>query len=148
LSDFIFQDRNIVSNEALYRHGSFQLDWFPRRRILIWLTYWLDMRAFGMNADGWRRSSMLLHIFTAMLLIPVSIPAAVLIAVHPLTLMASSYIAGRSGLLSGMVQLLIGLLCIGGIFVPAILLAVVASLWVKEDSLIFFPMIGVLWLMR
>lgn len=85
-----------------------------------------------------------MHMVNASLLALVSPVAAVLFFLHPLTLMGSSYVAGRSGLMSGMVQILVGILALSGYWVPAVAIALVAVRWLKQDSLIFFPMIGVL----
>lgn len=138
---FVFQDLEIIKSRALWRS---QPQSFPRRRLLVWLTYWSDARNFGENAGMWRLTSAMLHAIAAVLLAFVSIPAALLFFVHPLTTMGHSYVAGRCGLLSGLFQIAAGILAIHGHWLVALAIALVAWRWVKEDSLTFFPMIVVL----
>jgi hypothetical protein len=116
--------------------------------VLVWLTYWCDYKLYGMNASGWRATSLLIHMTNAFLLILISPWAALLFFVHPLTLMGSSYIAGRSGMMSATFQITIAILCIWQWWGTALALALIACRWLKEDSVVFFPMIAVLWSSR
>ena len=140
---FVFQDLNITSNDKLYRAHPFQ-DAFPRNRLLVWLTYWCDAQRHGPNAKAWRRTNMAFHLLAAGLVAILSLPAAVLFAVHPLAAMGHRYVAGRSGVMSALFQLAIVLLTLYGFWWIAVLLAIMAIRWVKEDSVIWLPMIFLL----
>jgi len=151
---FVFQDLNLIADDAGRYSRRFPIDkWgtprnqraFPRERILVWATYWMDYKLHGLDADGWRRSSMALHVVTAGLLFPLSPMAALLFLLHPLTLMGSSYVAGRSGLMSGLFQIISALFAMNAHLILAVLTALVALRWVKQDSVVFLPMIGMLW---
>ena len=136
---FIFQDLPIIKHHGLWR--PFRLISFPRNRLIVWFTYWCDARAFGQDARGWRRTSLLIHVLNAALLAMLSPVAALLFLVHPLTIMGSSYVAGRSGLLSGTAQIVIVLLAVNGHAVVACLIAAICTIWLKPDSVMLFPMI-------
>ncbi len=140
---FVFQDLNIVSNYALHWKHPFCGQCFPKRRILVWLTYWMDAQLYGTGdgaASAWRRTSLILHGFNAVLLGLISPIAGVLFFVHPLTLMGSSYVAGRSSLVGTTFQIMVIYLAIHGWFLLAILLGLASSLWVKEDTVVILPM--------
>ena len=142
---FIFQDLAIIKQPGLWR--PFRLVSFPRNRLIVWCSYWCDARAFGQDARGWRRTSLLLHILNATLLGMLSPLAGLLFLVHPLTIMGSSYIAGRSGLLSGTAQIASVVLALNGHAVVACVIAAICTIWLKPDSAVFFLMIGLLsWL--
>lgn len=143
---FVFQDLEIVHNPSL--NWKFSADQFERDRLLVWVTYYVDMRLFGKNAGLWRMTNGIFHILTAGLLVMLSPLAALLFVVHPLTLMGSSYVAGRAGVLSAIFQIAAALLAISGFILAPLALAVVASKWLKRDSLILFPMIAALWWTR
>lgn len=141
---FVFQDLNIISNDSLTYRSPFHRA-FPRCRILIWLTYWLDCRIYGKRADPWRRTNLLIHLINCLALCTISPLASLLLLVHPLSTSGHSYIAGRSGLLSATFQLVVVLAAIHGWWLGAGGIALLASYWLKEDSVVFFPMILVLW---
>lgn len=151
---FIFQDCEIVNNAGLWR--PFQRAAFMPRRVAVWATYWLDARRHGRNADGWRRSSLLIHAMNGILvfaiaqdLLPFSaaVMTAGLFLSHPLTTMASCYVAGRSASLSTMVQLLAAIAALHGFFLVALILVGAATWWVKEDSAAGIFLIGIVWLL-
>lgn len=146
---FVFQDLNILDNrESLQRSSPFSPNRhqrvFPRNRLLVWLTYWCDYHLYGENAARWRLTSAVIHTLNAMFLFLISPLAALLFFLHPLTLMGSSYIAGRSGMMSATFQIAIALLAVHAWWKTALVLAVIATRWLKEDSLIFFPMLAIL----
>lgn len=139
---FVFQDLEIIKNPGLHAPQP-TLALFPKR-FLIWLSYWDDAKISGFDAAAWRRTNMLIHVVNAALLASISPWAALLFLVHPLTTMGSSYVAGRSGVLSATFQITAGLLALNGWILPAIVVALIATRWLKEDSAIFFPMIAAL----
>jgi hypothetical protein len=140
---FVFQDQYIV--KWFERKGHRTL---PRKRFLLWLSYWLDYRLYGFDSKQWRGTSLMLHLMTASIIALLSPLAGTLFAVHPLTTMGWSYVSGRSGLLSGLMQFAVAGMALQGWYVTAIVATVVAIRWIKEDSIIFLPMIGCLWLGR
>jgi len=147
---FVFQDHNIITNDGgRYDKPHPFGDWFPWERILLWATYWVDYQVYGpVNANGWRNTNILLHLLNASLIGTISRVAGLLFLLHPLTTMGWSYIAGRSGVMSAAFQITIILLVLSDQTPWAILLAAVAMRWLKEDSVIFFPMIAALWVTK
>ena len=149
---FVFQDENIVHHPGLSHplrrsnHPTIILH-FPKRRVLVWITYRLDMKLWHKNASGWRATSFAIHLLNTALLIPFSSWAALFFLVHPLTLMGSSYVAGRANQLQTTAALLAILAVLHGYFVIAIVISGVVSLWLKEDSVVLFPLIGALWML-
>lgn len=143
---FVFQDNGIINNPAVW--APLKRKAFPQGRVLLWWTYWLDAHLWGNDAKGWRWTSALIHAINALLLgcSTKSLAAAMLFYLHPLTVMGSGYVAGRSGALVTTFQLCALWSVLEGFWALAITFAMVATLWVKEDAVSIFPFIGVLWL--
>lgn len=139
---YVFQDLNIVSNPALLRATPFHKA-FPRNRLIVWITYWMDAH-LGFNAKLWRRTSRRLHLLISAMIGMVSPLAGLLFVTHPLTTMGWDYVAGRSGLLSGLFQLTAAGCVVYGHTGLALFIALIAIRWLKEDSVMLIPMILVL----
>ena len=151
---FVFQDHNIVPNLALQTKHPLR-GWFsqvhaherqfPQDTQLVWLTYWLDNRLWNKNAQGWRFTSFCIHFINSLLLASVSPLAAMLFFVHPLTLMGSSYVAGRSGSLSFTFIMLAVLALLNGWALISWMIAAIGSRWLKKDLIILFALLAMLW---
>lgn len=151
---FVFQDIPIVSNPAVWE--SLRSGAFTRGRLAVWATYRFDAWRAGKNADAWRATSLVLHCINAVILfavavqvvglVPSLITAALFIA-HPLTLMSTQYVAGRSGVLGGMAQLVVVFCILSGWLAAGLVVTAATMIWVKEDMCVLIPMIAaLLWL--
>lgn len=150
---FVFQDHEIVKKRWLWLPG---LNWrrYPRGRLLVWLTYRVDAWLHGHNAEGWRRTSLTIHAVNSVLVLWLSLSmmplstaliAAGLFVAHPLTVMGSSYIAGRSSSLGTTFQLAALGCALDGQWLSAVLIAAIACAFVKEDSVMIVLVLGAIY---
>lgn len=153
---FIFQDLEIEKKKALWMPG---VNWrrYPRGRLLVWLTYRFDSWVFDRRSEFWRMTNLAIHAFNALLVMAITarfaapaiaITAAALFLAHPLTLMGSYYIAGRAGELCATVQFSVAALALHGHWISALLIAIIGSLFVKEDAVSCFPILVAIWFAR
>jgi len=87
-------------------HTPEAFDWHP----LTWLSYALDSQIFGLNADGYHTTNILLHAANAVLLFLIlesatglawcSLGVAALFALHPINVESVAWIAERKNVLS------------------------------------------------
>src|SRR5208282_2884117 len=87
-------------------HTPEAFDWHP----LTWLSYALDSQIFGLNADGYHTTNILLHAANAVLLFLIlesatglawcSLGVAALFALHPINVESVAWISERKNVLS------------------------------------------------
>ncbi len=120
--EFVYDDYPIVVNNTILRapyhlHELFTVPkhinvnmWGFHRPITI-LTYWIDLRIFGLNPFGFHLENLLWHTVTALLVLVLlrelwpeeplmALVGALLFAVHPVHTEAVAWVSGRSEILA------------------------------------------------
>lgn len=125
-------------------------------RPITWLTYHLDALYGGLSPKRWHRSNIWIHALSVVtayhvglhLLHPIgALIAALVFAVHPLSTMAVSYIAGRSSALCSLFMLLSVLSALSHQWLMLGLSAFLAF-FSKEEAMILPVLLGGLWWLK
>lgn len=115
--EFVFDDLMILDGcrWALRKGYSFDWrDWFDprsRKRPILWLTYWRDIRAHTLNPLGWHYTNMCVHSANAAIVYGLlrywyapewALLGALAVACHPVGAHSAAYLSGRSSAMCGM----------------------------------------------
>ncbi len=112
-------DAYVVEEETLREEGGLRRIWFepgatPQYYPLVFTSFWVESRLFGLDPFGYHLTNVLLHGLSAVLLwillvrlrIPGAFAAAAVFALHPVHVESVAWITERKNVLSGVFYLL------------------------------------------
>jgi hypothetical protein len=108
---FIWDDDDYVTNNfSIQKKAGLKEIWFsyktPQYYPMVFSSFWLEHKLWGLDPAGYRAVNLLFHIFNALLVYiillrlyhPLALPAALIFAVHPVQVETVAWITERKNI--------------------------------------------------